>query len=108
MGEQLRKIILLTILSLLVLLIGCTSKYDITLSEVSFDHEENIDIVKYVAVNPTLHNLDCELKIRFGGEDAVTDNFEIAIDETKNLSTRVQLPNGETNVVLITRCKPIS
>jgi len=93
---------------LLLILTSCTSRYDIQLSEVSFDHDGDVDVISYIAMNPTEYNLTCELDIRLEEAGTITDTFDIEAQETKNLSTRAKLPVGETRVILNTRCKPSS
>ncbi|MBU1854200.1 MAG: hypothetical protein KKF89_00620 [Nanoarchaeota archaeon] len=95
-------------LILLLILISCTPKYDVELTEISFSHDEEIDIINYQVYNPTNENLSCELEINLEEEESVTDNFEINAFEEINMTTRAKLPFGETRVMLKTRCKPIN
>jgi hypothetical protein len=95
----------LLLILLLVLVTGC-SQYEVNLSEVSFDHDEDVDIISYIAENPTEEKLTCELIIKFEGQDAIKDTFNLESKETKELSTRAKLPSGETKLVMQTRCKP--
>lgn len=90
----------------LLLLASCAPAYDVDMSEITFDHDGEIDVISYVVTNPTDKNLACELDINFEGDEGVSDSFEISSQETKNLSTRAKLPFGETKVRLETRCKP--
>ncbi|MFC2135175.1 hypothetical protein ACFLTH_11205 [Bacteroidota bacterium] len=99
---------IITIISLLFLTACSASKYDVTLSEISFDHQGDFDIIRYTAENPTEYNLSCEILISAKEMEDILDNFEIESKNSGNYSIDAVLPYGETKVKLSTRCKPLN
>ncbi|MBU0666019.1 MAG: hypothetical protein ABIC91_01545 [Nanoarchaeota archaeon] len=103
--SQIKKIIALTFF-LLILLTACVDQYEVELSEVSFDHTDGTDIIKFVATNPTNISLYCELQIVIPEQEPLQESFEIEPFASVNKTTIAQIPFGETKILLQTKCRP--
>ncbi|MBU1202251.1 MAG: hypothetical protein KJ583_02065 [Nanoarchaeota archaeon] len=91
--------------SITLILTACTNNYDVKITDVDFEHEGAFDIIKYKATNPSSNNLSCTVKIRTDDQKLFSDSFEIKNYESKNLSHKIKLPAGQTNVMIDTNCK---
>lgn len=103
-GGELQKYFLITII---IILTACAPKYDVHLSEVSFSHDESSqDTVTYHVSNPTDKDLNCELTINPEGIEKTKTDFFIKAGQERKQTALATLPQGETRVILSTRCKP--
>ena len=96
-----------SIFLLVILLFGCSNKYAINLSNVSFQEADGVDIMSYQVTNPTAQNLSCNITFKSTAKTLFSDSFEIKSHETKEFAPRIDFPNGKTNLVFDDKCKPI-
>jgi len=92
-----------------VALTSCnTVKDDVKIYNVSWAHDNQTrsDLILYSIKNPTDKALTCDTKISYLNESVPLDSITLQPQENISLSTNLELPLGDYNLIIESDCKP--
>lgn len=93
-------------LMIVLFLSACSSKYDVQISHIDFEHGEELDTIVYDISNPHSIAVECKIDFNLGKEKEVSQNVILKASESTQGRMETKFPYGEYDVIIDSTCKP--